>query len=458
MHLVIGPATVITMDTERLVLLDGALVVDGDQIAWIGPFENLPERYVCFEHLNSQGKAVFPGFVDSHNHSALSVLRGIADNIGIAAAYSPNVPQGVYLSEEDSFVFAQLGVVLALRYGTTCLVDNYKNSEMAARASQEIGIRAVLSERLHDADLFRIPAGEYNYSLKRGMELLEKNLRLIEKWHHANGDLIRCRIGPHGPDTCSGEFLTEIRKANEKAGVGMVIHLAQSQREVKQIQTREGCSSVAYLERLGLLGLDMVAGHCVFVTEDDIEILHRTKTPISSQSVCNAKNAIAAPVKAFRARGMTVGLGSDNKSSDMIEVMRTALISARMREKDNNALKAQDVLEMGTIDGARAIGWQDEIGSLEVGKKADLVLVDYRKVHMLPVVDEVANLVHCGLGTDVTDVWVNGKWLVRDGVVLGFDMDGLLRKVQATAEKLWLGMPGGGEIRFEAGQSRHLFL
>lgn len=457
MQLVIGPATVVTMNSKRSVLLDGALVIEETKIVWIGPYADLPEQYAKFERLDSRGKVIFPGFVDSHNHSALSVLRGIADNIGIAAAYSPNVPQGVYLSEEDSMVFSQLGVVLALRYGTTCLVDNYKDSEMVARASQEMGIRAVLSERLHDADLFRIPAGEYLYSLNRGMELLEKNMQLIEKWNHANGDLIRCRIGPHAPDTCSGEFLTEIRKANEEVGVGLVIHLAQSRREIAQIQAREGCSPVAYLERMGLLGPDMVAGHCVFVNDEDIDILDRTKTPISSQSVCNAKNAIAAPIKAFRSRGMTVGLGSDNKSSDMIEVMRTALISARIREKDNKALRALDVLEMGTIDGARAIGWQDEIGSLEVGKKADIVLVDYRQVHMLPVVDEVANLVHCGLGTDVTDVWVNGKWLVRDGVVLGFDMDGLLRKVQATAEKLWLKMPGGGEIHFTPDQSRHLF-
>jgi 5-methylthioadenosine/S-adenosylhomocysteine deaminase len=457
MQLVLGPATIVTMDLVRSIIHDGAIVMDGDRIAWIGPFSILPAQYSEFERIDARGKVVFPGFVDLHNHSALSVLRGIADNIGIAAAYSPNVPQGVYLSEEESSLFSLLGVVLALQYGTTCLVDNYINSDLVARACQKIGIRAVISERLHDADLFRIPSGEYDFSLERGMRLLEKNIKLIETWQHANNNLIRCRIGPHAPDTCSGEFLKEIRKAHEQTNADLVIHLAQSRREVDQIQNREKCSPVVYLERMGLLGPKMIAGHCVFVNREDIEILHRTHTPISHQSVCNAKNAITAPIKAYRGLGMTVGLGSDNKASDMIEVMRTALIASRIREKDQNALKAGDVLEMATICGAQAAGWQDEIGSLEVGKKADIVLVDYRKVHMLPVMDEVANLVHCGMGSDVTDVWVNGKWLVRDGVLQGFDMEGLLREVQKAAEGLWLRMPGGGEICFTPEQSRHLF-
>lgn len=457
MELVVQPTSLVTMDAEQRVLTDSSLVIKGNRIAWIGPSNELPAEYHTFEKLIAPGKVLFPGFVDAHSHASLSTLRGIADNIGVAAAYSPNVPQGVFLTPAESELFARLSLVMALRYGTTCMADNYTYSHQVAQICHELGIRAVVSERLHDVDLFKVPKGVFEFHLPHGMDLLQKNIDLYQSWHKADDDRIRVRIGPHAPDTCSDAFLRQIKKAADDLACGLVIHLAQAPGEVKQIQAREGCSSVEYVNRLGLLGPNMLAGHCVVVDEQDIQTLYKTGTPISHQSVCNAKNAKTAPIKAFQDLGMTISLGSDNKASDMVEVMRTALIASRIREHDQDSLKALDVLEMGTIGGARSLQWDDEIGSLDVGKKADLTLVDYRQLHMLPVVDEVANLVHCAMGSDVSDVWVDGQWLVKDGSVLGVDIESLLKEVQQVAEAMWLRLPNGGEIGFRADMHKKIF-
>lgn len=196
-------AVIVTMDAERRVLHQAALAVRGDQIVWIGPMDEIPDDYRSAIRISANDKVIFPGFINLHTHAALSILRGLADDKGLSPAYSPRVPQGVFLSPDEIYLFTQLGALEALRFGTTTIVDNYIYSDRTVVALDEIGLRAVVSERLHDADLFQIPNGVYEFDERLGEELLNRNIELVENWHGARNGRITCKIGTHAPDTCS---------------------------------------------------------------------------------------------------------------------------------------------------------------------------------------------------------------------------------------------------------------
>ena len=430
-------ATIVTMDKDRKVLHNAALAVSGDKIEWVGGISEIPSAYQAAIRISAQDKVIFPGFVNLHTHAALSILRGLADDKGLSPAYSPKVPQGVYLSPDEIYLFTLLGALEALRFGTTTIVDNYIYSDRTVIALDQLGLRAVVSERLHDADLFQIPKGVYQFDENLGNELLERNIELVKNWQgHSNGR-ITCCIGTHAPDTCSTPYLEKARDAAEKLGLGMVIHLAQSHREQQEIQKRSGKRVTHYLNDLGLLGPQMIAGHCVFLSEDEMDLLAKSGTHVSHLSGSNAKAGKKAPVNELLSRGMNIGLGSDNMSGDMVEAMRMALIIARLRTDNNQALKAMQVLEMATINGAKALGMEDQIGSLEIGKKADLLMMNILQPHWTPLIDPVANLVHGGLGTDISLVMVDGVILVENGVVKSVDAQAVLRQAQKTAIELW---------------------
>lgn len=441
-------ATLVTMDAQRRVIPDSALVISGGRIAWLGLAHELPQEYSAVPTISLPGRVIFPGFVNLHTHAALVVLRGIGDDMGVAPAYSRQVPQGVFLSPEDVYCLALLGGLEALQFGTTCIVDNYIYEDQAARAFELLGMRAVVSERLHDADLFLVPEGRYEFDLHSGEALLDRNLALIERWQGAAGGRITVRLGPHAPDTCSTAYLKLIQQAAEQSGVGLVTHLAQSRREVEQIAVRCGLSPIAYLHSLGMLGPQMIAGHCIFIDDTDKALLAGSRTNISHQSGSNSKGGMMAPIRDLTDLGANVGIGTDNMAGDMIEAMRLALVTARMRCDDHLALRAADVLEMATKGGAHALGWETEIGSLEAGKAADLVVTDFRKAHLYPLVDPVANLIHNGLGSDVEQVYVDGELTVDQGRSTRVDTSEVLLEAQQRTEALWKKMGskyGGGD-------------
>lgn len=440
--IILSGATVVTMDPEKRILADSAIAIQGERIVWVGQKDQIPDKFDNFQVVRLERKVIFPGFVNLHTHAALSILRGVGDDTGIAPAYSPNVPQGVFLSPQDVYIFSMLGGLEALRFGTTCIVDNYIYEHQAVSAFNELGMRAVVSERLHDADLFNVPLGIYEFDPQIGEQQLERSYDLVQHWHGKFNGRIRCRLGPHAPDTCSTTYLKNIRDAAQELDLGLVIHLAQSRREVKEIQQRSGKTVTQYLADLGMLGPQMIAGHCIFVDEDEMDLLARTGTHVSHQSGSNSRGGMMAPIKALVERGVNLGLGTDNMSGDMIEVMRLALCVARMQTGDNLALSAYDVLEMATLGGARALGMEHEIGSIEVGKKADLVVVDYQKPHLVPMKDPIANLVHNGQGSDIDMVMVDGYIVIKDGHAITIDEDALLREAQRASDALWRKMAG----------------
>lgn len=429
--------TIVTMNSENQVIESAGILMDNDRIAWLGEMKSLPPEFCDVPKLSAPGKVIFPGFVNIHTHAALSILRGIGDDMGVAPAYSPKVPQGVFLSPEDIYTFSLLGGLEALKFGTTCIVDNYIYEHEAAKAFEVLGMRAVVSERLHDADLFRIPDGRYEFDAQRGDQLLERGIDLCRIWEGAANGRITTRIGPHAADTCSTQYLQNLAKVADALQVGLVLHVSQSRREVEHIHKRSGLPVVEYLDQIALLGPQMIAGHCIYINDCEKHLLKSTGTHVSHQSGSNAKGGMMAPIRDLRELGVNIGLGTDNMAGDMVEVLRLALCTARMREDDALALNALDVLEMATIGGAKALGMQDEIGSLEVGKKADLVVMDFQKAHLVPVRDPIANLVHNGLGSDVNMVFVDGELVVQNGCSTRIEEEMVLNEAQARSIKLW---------------------
>ncbi len=362
-------AIIVTMNPQRAIFRDAALAVRNDRIEWLGSMKDIPEIYLVARRVPVPGHIILPGFVNLHTHAALSILRGLADDRGLSPAYSPKVPQGVFLSPQEIYLFTLLGGLEALRLGTTTMVDNYIYSDQTVRALDELGLRAVVSERLHDADLFQIPHGVYNFDEKVGDELLNRNLELVEKWQGRSDGRITCRIGTHAPDTCSTPYLEKMRDAAARLGIGLVIHLAQSQREQEEIIQRSGKRVTHYLNELGLLGPQMIAGHCVYVDESEMDVLAETGTQMAHLSGSNAKAGKKAPVNELLARGMNIGIGTDNMSGDMVEAMRMAVVIARLRTDDNQALKAMQVLEMATINGRALWGCWTKLALSKWAKK-----------------------------------------------------------------------------------------
>ena len=433
----ISNCTIVTVDPTQRIIENGVLVIDRDRIAWVGKEHSMPGKFRKAKNINAAGKIVFPGFVNIHTHVTLSIMRGVADDLGLAPSYSPKVPQWRNFSARDCYIFSLLGGMEALRFGTTCIVDNYLHAHESAKAFSELGLRAVVSERLHDASLTKVPQGIYEFDMSKGEELLTRGIDLIDHWNGIPNSRVRACLGPHAPDTCSPGYLRAVREEAENNDVGLVIHLAQSKREGEVILDRSGLSPTAYLADIGILGNDLIAGHCIYVDDKDIKLLRESEAHVSHQSGSNSKGGMMAPIRKMYERGINIGLGTDNMSSDMIMVMRLAVCVARMLEENKTALKAYDVLKMATFNGAKALGLEDDIGSIKVGKKADLIIADYSRPHMVPIIDPVSNLVHNGLGNDIDTVIIDGDILVENGKITTVDENNILEEAQKRAETHW---------------------
>lgn len=439
---IITGATVVTVDPDRTVIRDGAVVIAGTRIVAVGKASDIAPQYPGAQQVDADGQLLIPGFINLHVHCAINVTRGIGDDMGGAPIYRRDIPQGVMLSPEDTHIMSALGAVQAMVLGSTTIVENYIHSRTNVRALADVGIRTVISERLHDADLSSVRYGDYTYDEELGRRLIKETSSLIEEWHGYNNGRITCQVGPHGPDTASPALLKRARTLANDAGVGMFMHVAQSAGEVAQVRSLTGRSSVQHLADLGVLGPDLIAGHCAFLDDGDAAILADTGTTVCHLPTVNAKSGWMAPVPQLRQLGARVGLGTDNMVHDMISTMRAAVCINRVNEGTADNIKAMDALEMATIVGAKALGREKDLGSIEVGKIADLLLIDMDRVNLAPVLDPVANLVFAGQAADIHSVMVDGEFVVRGRKVLTVDCSDIISRAQDRAEKLWTDIAG----------------
>jgi cytosine/adenosine deaminase-related metal-dependent hydrolase len=437
MPIAIENATVVTSDAARTVHHDASIVVDADRIVAIGPTGALGGRYPGAERVDGRGKAVFPGLVNCHTHLWFTVARGIQEDFGFPSTLRFPTTAQAMLSAEETAVFAMLGALECLRGGNTTLLEIGTRVPDYARPVAATGLRVVFGQTSSDLEPAGIAEGRFDYS----PALADRTLRgvddVISAWHGAEKGRITCVVAAHAAEACSPELLRAARELAERRDVRTTIHLDQSHWEVESVMRVRGVRPAEYLFQHGFLSPRLVAAHCRFMTPGEISHLGRSRVSVSHNAAMAARRAAAPPIQALAAAGCNIAMGTDNMAHDMLEAMRTGLFVERISRQDGERPWPEDVLEWGTTNGAAALGLGAATGSLEVGKKADLVVVDARRPHLVPALRIVSAWIHNGQAGDVESVMVDGRWLMRDRRVLTIDEGDVVARAEEIARRVW---------------------
>lgn len=421
---------------EAGTMTDAAIGIRDGRIAHLAPATD--PRPAARRTLVRPGRLVTPGFVNAHLHSVLVMVRGVAADLGFAPSYTPGMPKGTDATPEEARALARLGAVEALLSGSTLVCDHFVHADVTLEAMAELGLRVHAGWRVHDVDFARVPDGDWRFDPAIGDDLLRRTLDLHDRWDGAGNGRIRVQMAAHAPDTCSPAFLRVVTTEAEARGMRVNTHLAQSRGEVERVTAATGLTPAALLEETGLLNDRLLATHALYVDDDDIARLARSGAHVVHVPKCNAASGRLAPTPALKEAGVNLALCTDTQHGDMVEAMRWALATARIQRGGvTDDWQPSDVFHMATQGGARAVGMAGEIGTLAVGKAADLVVFDSRKPHLRPLTNPLGTLVHTGRGGDVEMVLVAGETLVEDGRPVHADLDRILREADAASQALW---------------------
>jgi 5-methylthioadenosine/S-adenosylhomocysteine deaminase len=429
-------ATALTSDPARPTIENARILIAGDRIAAIEEGDG-PSPKAAAE-LGASGCVVTPGFVNIHTHAILTMVRGVAEDLGFAPAYTPGIPHGHDVTPDEAVALARLGALEALLFGSTLINDTYVHQDLTLPAMADIGIRAWGCGRIHDVDFSRVHAHEWTHDPRIGERTLDEAITLHQRFHGADSGRMGVQLAAHAPDTCSRGLLVQVREARDRLGLRVSTHLSQSKVEVARIRERDGLTPPELLDEVGLLDELLLAAHCIHLTEDDIARVGRAEITVAHIAKGNATGGTIAPTDKLRRAGARMSLGTDNMHADMVEVMRWAVNVGRIQEgRVTDDWQPREAFEWATMGGARAMGLEDEIGSLAAGKKADLVIFDFDRPHLVPCIDPFGNLVHTAHGRDVRDVIVAGEIVVRDGEPTRVDRRAVLRDARRAADALW---------------------
>ncbi len=436
-------ATVITMSKDGDIIRGGSLYVEGETIVDVGGAPRMRMEYgrKAARIVDARRKTILPGFVNAHCHSTQLACRGRAEDVSnwdavwgimgsIADAMTP----------EDAYAASMLAHVEMLKSGITTVVDSGRHMPRAGEAAVDSGIRAFLHVAFRDADPGKVrDGGIYEYVPSIGERGLGEAVALVEKFKGAADGRIDCLMGPHATDVCSPDLLAAARREADRLEVGVTIHLAQNEVEPRQCRAAWGASPGPMMERAGFLGPDFLGAHAIFVEEEDIAALARNGCSVSHNPQINAKRAHIAPAADMMEAGVNVALGTDNMFYDMMEVIKTAGMVWRLRAGDPTQPEPMRILEMATINGARALGIEDRVGTLEPGKVADLIMIDCDRPRYIPSVEEntITNLVHFGSSSDVQLTMVGGRVLVDDFRYVGGSEGDIMDRAQRSGEEVW---------------------
>lgn len=434
-------AFALTVDSTDRVIRDAAVLVEGERIAAIGPTAEVEAAHPpdsADEVVDARRCGIVPGFVDSHVHLSETLSRAVfPDNLGTRAwVFHWAKPFYAHVSREDERISVLLGTTEMLRCGTTCFLDmgSQHDAGITVQAAAEVGIRGITGRHAADVKPAEIPQGwtdemiEHHFfpNAQVALEALEDQVR---RWDGYADGRIRCWVNIEGKEPCSPELHVGARALAERLGVGTTYHLATSIEEAQISERRHGLWPIERIDALGGLGPNLVIAHGVAVKDEEVQLLagHNTKVAFCpSTSLKLAKGATAiGKYPELRAGGVTVGLGTDGVSAaGNMNLMRQLYLAAGLFKDarlDANQIGAREALRMATIDGARALGWDDEIGSLEVGKRADFVLFDLDHFEWTPYDDPLQALVWSVSPASISQTWVNGRPLYRDGGVVTVD-------------------------------------
>lgn len=411
---------VMTMDPNGRVITDGAVAVCGDTITQIGPRQEF-RTTAAQETIDAAGGIIMPGLVNTHTHAAMTLFRGLADDLPLMTWLNDHIfPAESLLDPERVHAGALLGCAEMILSGTTCFCDMYLFADAVARAAKSAGMRAVVGEVLYD-----FPSPNYG-PIENGFRYTR---RLIDTWR--NDPLITIAVEPHSPYLCAPDLLLRAAEMAREHQLRLVMHLSETRREVRDIRKRYGATPVGHLANLDLLDRNLLACHCVVLSHADMDLLQQHDVKVSHNPESNMKLASGvSPVADLTARGVCVGLGTDGCSSnnnlDLFAEMDTAAKLHKVSGLDPSVMDAATVLRMATIEGSRALGLDHCCGSLEVGKQADIIVIDIRKPHLTPMYHPQSHLVYCVAGSDVCASVVNGRVLMKDRQLLHLDLDTII--------------------------------
>ena len=384
-----------------------SLLIKDDLIAEIS--DEIDETNVD-KIIDAEGKILLPGLVNTHTHLSMTLFRGLADDLSLDSWLNDHIwPMEANLNGDYCYIGALLGAVELIKSGTTTFSDMYFYMEDVARAVEEAGIRAVLSYGMID----------FGDAERRENEIKE-NLTLFENCNGMADGRIKVFFGPHSPYTASEELLVKVRELADEYGMGIHIHVSETQKEINDVSEEKGLRPFEYLDKIGLLGPDVVAAHSVWLSDEEIEIIKKNDVKVSHNPCSNMKLASGiAPVSKLIENGVCVSIGTDGASSnnnlDLIEELKTASLLQKVSTLDPKVLTSDEAIAMGTINGARTLGLEDEIGSIEVGKKADIILIDTNCANMVPDSSSLSsNVIYSANGSNVDTTICNGKILMEN--------------------------------------------
>jgi len=431
--LLIAGGTVVTMDAGRRVLQDGAIAVRGDTIVAVGTRAELAARYAPARRINASGKLVLPGLINGHTHVPMTLLRGIADDLALQEWLEKYIFPAEARNVTEEFVTwgTRLAALEMIRGGTTTFADMYYFEDTVARETKAAGMRGVLGQSILD---FPVP----------GFKTVPEGLAYAEKFlAHWKGDpLIHAAVAAHSIYTCSEGTLKQSAALARRYGAPILIHVAETKRELDESRAKHGASPVAYLEKIGVLGPDVLAAHCVWLSSADIAILAKYQVGCVHNPSSNMMLASGvAPIVEMRAGGVRVGLGTDgpagsNNDLNMMEELDLAAKLQKISRMDPRALGAKEALEMATIEGARALHMESEIGSLEAGKKADLIVLRLDAPHAVPMYSVYSQIVYALKASDVETVVIGGRAVMENRRVLTLNEAEVIAKAREFGERV----------------------
>ena len=434
--LLISGGTVVTMDDDRRLLPSGWVAIAGNRIVGVGPGDarDLPGR--AKRRIDAAGMLVMPGLVSCHGHACNSLVRGMAEDRPLHEwLHEVLWPAMSHAGPDEVYRGALLSAVEMLRSGVTCFADMWTEVPSTARAAAEVGLRALLAYNLRD----------FGDGDRTAIEID----RAVRAWRECDGmgdGRIRVGLGPHSIYACTGEMLRRARALASEHGLLLQIHVSETRREFEQSVERHGLSPIAYLDRMGFLGPDVIAAHVVWLGDGDLDILRERGVSVAHCVTSNLKlGSGVAPVRRYRSAGVAVGVGTDGPASNnSLDILADLKIAALLQKGVGHApreMAAVDVVAMATVDGAEILGLGGELGRLAPGYLADVILVDATGAHLAPFhphdpAQAYAHLVYSAKSTDVRTVIVDGRVRMLDGAVVGLDERSVIEGARQASSRI----------------------
>lgn len=424
-------AFIVTIDKEYIIIENGAIAILDGKIIYIG--ENIiSESYTAKKVIDAKGNIVMPGLINSHTHIPMTIFRGMADDMPLQKWLNEFIfpAEAKFLNAENVTIGAEIAIHEMIRFGTTCFADMYYFENDIAKLCEEIGIRCVLSEGILD---FPVPN---NPTPQHALDFTEQQILAYK-----DSQLINFAFGPHSPYTCSEEWLIKARTLANKYDVPFHIHLSETSYEYEQSIEKTGVTPLQYLDKIGCLDGKTIAAHCVYFSEEDVALMVQKNVSVVNNPQSNLKLVSGvAPIPFMQKAGGNVALGTDgvvsNNSLDMFTEMKVAALIHKLNHHDPTAGNARDIITMATINGAKALGLDSITGSLEIGKCADVIIIDINQAHTQPLYNAYSQIVYSLNGNDVDTVIIDGKIVLENKNFCFGNIENAISRIKTLSKEI----------------------